>query len=71
MPSVYVTQQGDMWDLIAFRVWGRETLFQHLLAANPAQREVVRFEAGVALRVPELPVRALRTIQDTRPPWRR
>ncbi|GAB7080839.1 tail protein X [Megalodesulfovibrio paquesii] len=71
MPSTYTTQQGDMWDLVAFRLWGRETLFHHLLAANPAHREAVVFGPGVVLTVPELPAGTQLTTADTRPPWRR
>jgi phage tail protein X len=71
MPSTYTTQQGDMWDLVAYRLWGRERLFHLLLAANPAHREVLVFDAGVVLAVPDLPAGALLTAADTRPPWRR
>ena len=71
MPSTYTTMQGDMWDLIASRLWGRERLFHVLLDANPAHREVLVFDAGVVLTVPALPAGSLLTAADTRPPWRR
>lgn len=66
--STYSTIQGDMWDTIAFRLWGNEKLFHYLLAANPAHRNVVIFPSGVTLAVPALTTELTRKAAD--PPWK-
>lgn len=57
---VYVSTQGDFWDVIAIRVYGRrrgnEHLMYRLLEENYPLREVVQFPAGVAVIVPEVDV---------------
>jgi phage tail protein X len=59
-PRIYVSTQGDWWDLIAIRVYGRvrgnEHLMFRLLEANYALREVCNFPAGVAVIVPDVPI---------------
>jgi len=68
MASTYTTIQGDTWDMIAYRLWGRELLCDRLMRANPEWLEVVVFGPGVVLTVPE--------IQNARPrepaaPWQK
>ena len=41
MSSTYSTVQGDMWDLISYRVYGTEKYVKNLLEANPQYRNVV------------------------------
>lgn len=53
-PTIYTTIQGETWDQIALKVYGRETAMHHLIAANPAQRLTLFFEAGVELAVPAI-----------------
>jgi len=50
----YTTIQGDTWDGIAFRLWGREHLMSALMQANPDHADVLMFPAGVVLNVPEV-----------------
>ena len=66
MADVYLTRQGDTWDVIAYRLWGRETLMQALIAANPDHGDVVVFGPDVPLTVPVLTVPARR---PDLPPW--
>lgn len=68
MASAYTTVQGDTWDMIAFKLWGREMLCDRLMRANPEHLEVVVFDAGVVLAVPEVP--EPQPSADL-PPWRR
>jgi phage tail protein X len=68
--AVYKTQQGDTWDLIAYRLYpkvGREMCMERLLEANEAHRETVIFGAGVTLSVPEIEIPAANNL----PPWKR
>ena len=64
--STYSTIQGDVWDMIAFKVYGDTDLTYLLLDANPAQVRTTVFDAGVILNVPEAPEE---TTSDL-PPWR-
>lgn len=67
MPDTYTTIQGDMWDTIAFKLYGTENGMNVLLEANQQCADTVIFPAGVQLIVPEY----TEPIPDTLPPWRR
>jgi len=62
----YVTSQGDVWDLIAHKLYGHEPYMWQLIEANPHLRHTVVFDSGIVLQVPDLeePIEAL-----DRPPW--
>lgn len=57
---VYISTQGDWWDLIAIRAYGiqrgNEHLMFRLLEENWPLREVAQFPAGVSVIVPEIAV---------------
>ena len=57
---IYVSQQGDWWDVIAMRAYGmkrgNEHLMYRLIEANYTLREVSSFPAGLAVIVPEVAV---------------
>ncbi|WP_409176664.1 tail protein X [Brevibacillus fortis] len=63
----YTTIQGDMWDTIAYRVFGNEYLMTELIDANPSHRNIVLFPAGVVLTIPEI----ADPEPDNLPPWKR
>lgn len=63
----YRTAQGDMWDTVAFKNYGNEKLFPLLMSANPDYIDVVIFEAGITLSIPELPEEVAAEL----PPWKR
>lgn len=67
MRKTYTTIQGDMWDLIAKRLYDDEAVLNVLLAANPAYIDTVVFPAGVVLVVPEYTA----PVTSILPPWRR
>lgn len=50
----YRTMQGDLWDMIAFRVYGVEQLMYILIDANPQYREVAVFPANCELNIPDV-----------------
>lgn len=66
--STYTTIQGDMWDTIAYRLWGNEMLSHHLLASNPSYRNMVIFPSGITLTVPSLSTEL--TTKAVDPPWK-
>ncbi|AXB82781.1 tail protein X [Megasphaera hexanoica] len=67
MSNAYSTVQGDMWDMISYRVYGSEKYVKILLEANPEYRDVVVFPADIVLTCPTI------TPTDTTklPPWKR
>lgn len=67
MTNTYTTTQGDMWDLIAKRLYGAEALLNVLLEANQQYADIVVFPAGIVLEVPEYTA----PVTSTLPPWRR
>ena len=50
----YTTIQGDRWDMIAFKVYGKEAYMSQLLEANKQHRETYIFPAGVVIAVHEI-----------------
>ena len=67
MARTYVTTQGETPDAIAYRLWGDETLFHHLVEANPSIRGLASLDGGLALTVPEIDKNA----NEVAPPWRK
>ena len=53
---IYTTKQGDEWDQIAFDQLGSEHLVDRLIAANPEHQEVVVFDAGIKLKIPQVEI---------------
>lgn len=54
MSTVYVTNSGDMWDLIAKRIYGDEMKADILMQANPDLIRTIIFSAGVKIKCPEI-----------------
>lgn len=55
MASTYKTILGDTWDLIAYKHYGSEKYMKNLIEANPKLSNVLRFDAGTEVTVPDLP----------------
>lgn len=65
--KTYTTIQGDMWDLIAYKVYGHERYMSTLLEANPMLRETAIFPAGIKVRCPDIGLSS----GGITPPWKR
>lgn len=52
----YTTQQGDMWDYIAWKVYGDEAFVYLLYRENPKYLETFIFDEGVQLVCPEVDI---------------
>lgn len=65
--KIYRTVQGDAFDGIAWRLWGNERMAHLLVDANPEYADILIFDPGVALRIPDAkkPV----PIAENLPPW--
>jgi hypothetical protein len=54
LPTTYVTQKKDMWDLISWYFYDSEFYMRRLMEANPEYMKVVIFDEGVTLKIPAL-----------------
>lgn len=53
MASVYMTKQGDTWDLMAYDLYGSEKYMRYLLEANWPLLDTLVFSSGTRVLVPE------------------
>lgn len=67
MLNTYTTTQGDMWDNIAYKLYGSEAGMNTLLDANKQYADIVVFPANIVLQVPEYTAPKTSNL----PPWRR
>lgn len=63
----YITDQGDTFDLIAWKLYEEEMLASEIIQANLDYADVLIFDAGVSLMVPIVEETDL---QEAVPPWR-
>ena len=68
--SKYRSVQGDMWDNIAYKVYGDETQMHRLIEANIKYRDIQVFPAGIELDVPDLETEEETLIAQSVPVWR-
>lgn len=52
--KTYTTIQGDMWDSIAYKLYGNEKYMGLLMQNNMELLDIFIFGAGTVLNVPEL-----------------
>ena len=65
--STYTTEQGDMWDSIAYAQLGSVSYADKIMNLNPAYLGYYTFPAGIVLTLPD---EAASTAGDL-PPWKR
>lgn len=63
----YLTEQGDTFDLIAWKLYDEEMLASEIIQANLDYADVLIFDAGVTLLVPVIEET---DVQESVPPWR-
>lgn len=63
----YITKQGETWDMISLRMYGTEYHVTELILENHDYGNIVVFEGGELLRIPELS----NTDTSLLAPWRR
>lgn len=68
MSKVHVTVEGDTFDALALHYYDDEKLAHNIIQANPDHGDVLIFEAGVTLEIPDV---STVTLPETLPPWRR
>ena len=69
MPTTetYRTIQGDTWDWIAKKLGWGETAMHRLIEANPDHNQVLIFDSGVVLTVPDY---TPDPVKVALPPWK-
>lgn len=67
MSKTYTTIAGDMWDMIAYKVYKNETYIAQLIKANEQYKTIAVFPAGMKLTCPDIDT----VNTGLLPPWRR
>lgn len=67
----YVTVSGDMWDAIAYKLYGTERAAGEIIELNPQYHEYAILPGGLRLRVPTEPECNTTAVASTLPPWKR
>ena len=62
----YTTDQGETWDMIAYKIYGKETYADILMKNNFKYLDIFVFSEGTVLYAPELP----EEVDDDLPLWR-
>jgi phage tail protein X len=62
----YITVSGDMWDSVAYKIWGNEMYTDKLIKSNLQYKNVFIFPAGITLNIPGIETK---TSADL-PPWK-
>ncbi len=64
--TLYITQQGDMLDDIAFKTYGDATLITFILKANPGLVDQPLILAyGIPIQLPDAPVKPVQNTLQT------
>ena len=66
----YITKLGDMWDEIAYNELGSESFIVELMAANLDYANIVIFDSGTELVIPDVETPQQTGIDSSLPPWR-
>lgn len=64
---MHKTKQGETWDMISIAEYGTPFAMEKLIAANPQYSDVLIFDAGIELIVPEIEEATVYSL----PPWKR
>ncbi len=65
---MYTTAQGDTWDMIAYKMLGKEALMVQIMLLNPDHISTSIFSAGTKLILPEITV--TEELYADLPPWK-
>jgi len=66
MSGTYKTVQGDMWDLISYKMYGDTKFTNLLMSANKKYIEYFTFPAGIELTIPDISTKII----TAAPPWK-
>lgn len=66
--DTYTTVLGDTWDMIAYKLCGKEKYAKYFVEANLKYVETVIFSAGAVLTIPNINIES---DISSLPPWKR
>ncbi len=66
----YVAKEGERWDTIAYKSYGRASLMQPIIEANPLVPITPRVAGGTILIIPVLDEIESKTDKEKLPPWK-
>lgn len=66
----YLAQDGERWDTIAHKAYGRASLMKPIIEANPTVPVTPRLEAGTVLIIPVIDEIEVKTDKELLPPWK-
>lgn len=66
----YIVQEGERWDTIAHKAYGKPSLFQNIIAENPLVPITVRIAGGTVLNIPIIENNSVQTDKELLPPWK-
>jgi phage tail protein X len=67
----YIVKEGARWDTISFKAYGRASLMQPIIEANPKVPITPRIAAGTVLTIPVIEEIEVKTDKELLPPWKR
>lgn len=67
----YTAQDGERWDTVAYKAYGRADLAHVIIEANPGVPITARLKGGTVLDVPLLDDTIIKTDAELLPPWKR
>lgn len=67
----YVVQDGERWDSVAYKAYGRADLAHVIITANPGIPVAARLIGGTVLEIPILDETFVKTDAELLPPWKR
>lgn len=68
MANTHITVEGDTFDMLALHYYNDEKLASAIIEENPDYCDVLIFDAGITLIIPDT---STVTLPETLPPWRR
>ena len=69
--TLYTVTEGERWDTIALKAYGKASSFAALISANPLVPISTRLTGGTVLIIPILPNNSIQTDKELLPPWKR
>lgn len=63
---MHKTKQGETWDIISIAKYGTPHKVAELINANPEYSDVLIFDEGITLNIPELEAESVSSL----PPWK-
>jgi hypothetical protein len=66
----YIVKDGMRWDTVSYLAYGRASLIDDLITANPEVPITERLPPGTVLQIPVKDTAAVQTNSELLPPWK-